>query len=273
MIEIIGKNGAGKSYLANELYNFGFKRNVGYTTRPMRDEEINGVDYYFISKKQFEEMISKEELVDYKFRNGFYYGISKKNISNSTILVSGDAKKIENITGYKILKLYIDCDFLIRYLRVLERNENTNSIFNRFHTENFSYLYDFDAIFINNNLKSKDSFEEIMSNIINNNLANNLLIPNRVFIEKEVEIFNIDEISNNDDKLLILLRYEEYLLRRLFLENKDLYAKQVIKKYYDDMLYFMTFNKIKYLVMNNELYADINDEKYKLDYKIKKKVK
>ena len=50
MIEIIGKNGAGKSYLANELYNFGFKRNVGYTTRPMRDGEINGVDYYFISK-------------------------------------------------------------------------------------------------------------------------------------------------------------------------------------------------------------------------------
>ena len=273
MIEIIGKNGAGKSYLANKLYNFGFKRNVGYTKRPMREGEINGIDYFFISKNRFEEMINKDEFIDYKFRNGFYYGISKKNISNNTILVSGNAKKIETVTGYTVLKLYIDCDLLIRYLRVLERNENISDTFNRFHTENFSYLYDFDANFIDNNLKNKNSFEEIISNVINNDSSNKFLISNRLFIEKEVKKFNINEISNYDDKLLILLKYEEYLLRKLFLEYKDLYAKKVIKKYYDDMLSFMTFNKIEYLTIDNELYADINNERYKLDYKIKRKVK
>ena len=47
MIEIIGKNGAGKSYLANKLYHLGFERNVGYTTRPIRDGEIDGIDYFF----------------------------------------------------------------------------------------------------------------------------------------------------------------------------------------------------------------------------------
>lgn len=272
MIEIIGKNGSGKSYLANRLYDFGFERNVGYTTRPMRDGEIDGIDYYFISNEQFEQMIKNNEFIDYKIRNGFYYGISKNKINNNTILVSGDAKKIESITGNKIIKMYIDCDFLIRYARVLERNEDIMNIFNRFHTENFSYLYDFDAIFINNNLKNNNSFNEIVSNI-NDNRINNLLVSNRIFIEQEVQRFNLSNTNNVDDKLLALLRYEEYLLRKLFLENKDLCDLQVIERYYNDMKYFMSLNKIRYLVMDNELYADIDNNEYKLDYKIKRKVK
>lgn len=272
MIEIIGKNGSGKSYLANKLYDFGFKRNIGYTTRPMRDGEIDGIDYYFVSKKLFEQMIKNNEFIDYKIRNGFYYGISKNKINNNTILVSGDANKIESITGNKIIKMYIDCDFLIRYTRVLERNEDIMNTFNRFHTENFSYLYDFDAIFINNNLKNNNSFNEIVSNI-NDSRINNLLVSNRIFIEQEVQRFNLNDTNNSDNKLLVLLRYEEYLLRKLFLENKDLCDIQVIERYYNDMKYFMVFNKIGYLVVDNELYADIDSKEYKFDYKIKRKVK
>lgn len=54
-----------------------------------------------------EKLIKNNEFVDYKFRTDFYYGISKNKISNNTILVSGDSKKIESMTGYKIIKLYI----------------------------------------------------------------------------------------------------------------------------------------------------------------------
>lgn len=272
MIEIIGKNGAGKSYLANKLYDFGFERKVGYTTRPIRDGEINGIDYYFISKEQFEELIRSNQFIDYKIRNGFYYGISRNKINNNTILVSGDSKKIENIIGTKIIKIYIDCDFLIRYARVLERNEDIMNIFNRFHTENFSYLYDFNAIFINNNLENNNSFNEMVSNI-NNSRINNLLVSNKTFIEQEVQRFNLSDTNNNDNKLLVLLRYEEYLLRKLFLENKNLCDLQVVERYYRDMKYFMSFNKIRYFVMNDELYADIDNNEYKFDYKIKRKVK
>ena len=92
MIEIIGKNGAGKSYLANKLYYLGFKRNVGYTTRPIREGEIDGIDYFFITKEKFEEYIVNNDFVEYKIRNGFYYGILKNNITNNTIFVSGDTK-------------------------------------------------------------------------------------------------------------------------------------------------------------------------------------
>ena len=63
------------------------------------------------------------------------------------------------------------------------------------------------------------------------------------------------------------------MLRKLFLENKDLCDLHVIERYYNDMKYFMSLNKIRYLVMDNELYADIDNNEYKLDYKIKRKVK
>ena len=63
MVALLGKNGAGKSYLANKLYYLGFKRNVGYTTRPIREGEIDGIDYFFITKEKFEEYIVNNDFV------------------------------------------------------------------------------------------------------------------------------------------------------------------------------------------------------------------
>ena len=56
MIELIGKNGSGKTFIANELGKRGYEKVVGYTTRPMRENEINKVDYNFIKKREFQYM-------------------------------------------------------------------------------------------------------------------------------------------------------------------------------------------------------------------------
>ena len=271
MIEIIGKNGAGKSYLANKLYYLGFKRNVGYTTRPIREGEIDGIDYFFITKEKFEEYIVNNDFVEYKIRNGFYYGILKNNISNNTILVSGDTKKIEEITGYNILKLYVDCDLSIRYSRVLTRNDTTKNVFNRFHTENFSYLSDFNAIFIDNCFNGDASLDNIINIIINNDY-NCKLTSNREFIRHKVDNFDVSKINNFNDKLLMLLKFEEYLLRKLFLEKKVLSDYITVKEYYDALFQFLNNNNINYKILDKELYVNINEEEYKFDYKIKKKV-
>lgn len=271
MIEIIGKNGAGKSYLANKLYHLGFERNVGYTTRPIRDGEIDGIDYFFITKEKFEEYIAKNYFVEYKIRNGFYYGILKNNISNNTIFVSGDTKKIEQVTGFNILKLYVDCDLSTRYLRVLTRNDTTKNVFNRFHTENFSYLSDFNAIFIDNCLNTDASLDSII-NIIVSDSFNDKLTANREFIRRKVDEFDFLSINSFNDKLLMLLKFEEYLLRRLFLESKDLSDYTTVKKYYNGLFDFLNSNNINYKILYNELYVTVNGEEYKLDYKVKKKV-
>jgi guanylate kinase len=48
-IIIVGKGGSGKDHMRKKLEEAGFRYCVSHTTRPPRDEEINGKDYYFIS--------------------------------------------------------------------------------------------------------------------------------------------------------------------------------------------------------------------------------
>ena len=70
----------------------------------------------------------------------------------------------------------------------------------------------------------------------------------------------------------MLLKFEEYLLRKLFLEKKDLSDYITVKMYYDALFQFLNNNNINYKILDKELYVNINEEEYKFDYKIKKKV-
>ena len=54
-----GPSGAGKTTIFNNLkvYSNNFTKSVSYTTRKMRDNEINGKDYYFVSKDIFLKLV------------------------------------------------------------------------------------------------------------------------------------------------------------------------------------------------------------------------
>ena len=59
MICLIGKTASGKDTIAKELVNkYGYKRIVTYTTRPIRDGEKEGVNYYYISIYNHSSIIS-----------------------------------------------------------------------------------------------------------------------------------------------------------------------------------------------------------------------
>ena len=63
---IAGPSGAGKDYICNELERrMNIVRDVSYTTRRIRENEVDGVDYHYISKEQFEKMIEKDEFLEY----------------------------------------------------------------------------------------------------------------------------------------------------------------------------------------------------------------
>ena len=70
----------------------------------------------------------------------------------------------------------------------------------------------------------------------------------------------------------MLLQYEEYILRQLFLRNKDLFSDSTMREYYSYLLKFMVDKRINYSMIYDELYANIDEKKYKLDYKIKRRV-
>ena len=67
IIVLVGKTASGKTTVANELCkNHGYKRIITYTTRPMRDNEVQDVDYHFISDEEFNKMVKNNEFTEYK---------------------------------------------------------------------------------------------------------------------------------------------------------------------------------------------------------------
>ena len=265
MIEIIGKNGSGKSFIANSLYDRGYKRNVGYTTRPKRNNEIDGVDYHFITEDKFDEMLRNDEFIDYKIRNNNYYGIARNHLDDTTILVSGSSEKIKKGTGFDITKLFINCDIVKRYKRVILRKDSLNNVFSRFHLENFSYLYDFDAVFIENNEENVDVVYNIVDII---NTKNPSLVSNKKFLSDRLEKSFSFKISN---KLLLMLAYEEYILRKGFIDG-NINEPYFIDTYYESLYGFAKENRFDSSFDDAGLMVNLDDSKYLFDYKMKRMV-
>ena len=70
IIVLVGKTASGKTTVANELCkNHHYKRIITYTTRPMRENEVQDVDYHFISDEQFNKMVENNEFTEYKRYN------------------------------------------------------------------------------------------------------------------------------------------------------------------------------------------------------------
>jgi len=60
---------------------------VTATTRPRRDNEVHGKDYWFVSKEEFARMINEDKLIEYAVVYGDYKGIPKQQVREA--LVSG----------------------------------------------------------------------------------------------------------------------------------------------------------------------------------------
>ena len=82
LIVISGPSGCGKNSIINELLKI--RKNtwvsISCTSREPRGEEKNGINYYFLSKEEFEEDIKKDEFLEYAEYSGNYYGTPKKYI-------------------------------------------------------------------------------------------------------------------------------------------------------------------------------------------------
>lgn len=74
-------SGTGKGTLVKQLMaeERSLKRIVTCTTRPKREGEVEGVSYHFVSKKEFRNMIKKDELIEWNEIYDDYYG-TKKNM-------------------------------------------------------------------------------------------------------------------------------------------------------------------------------------------------
>ena len=82
---VVAPSGAGKTSLVSELLkrDSNVKLSMSYTTRAPREGEVEGIDYHFVSREQFEKMIGAGEFLEHANVYGNYYGTSKRWIDQS----------------------------------------------------------------------------------------------------------------------------------------------------------------------------------------------
>ena len=165
MVILSSPSGVGKTTLTKKIQQKyqSFKVSVSHTTRLPRSNEINGVDYYFVSTQKFKELIEKNSFYEYAkiFEN--YYGTSKnevdKLISSNDIIFDIDwqgTKQLSKFKKLKFIKIFLTIDKDELYKRLTKRNQNTKEeISKRFKSFDDDSIYwsDYDYILINNNLE------------------------------------------------------------------------------------------------------------------------
>ena len=178
MVILSSPSGVGKTTLTKKIQQKyqTFKISVSHTTRLPRSNEINGVDYHFVSQKIFKKLIDDNKFYEYAkiFEN--YYGTLKKNvdetINNNDIIFDIDwqgTKQLSKFKNLNLIKIFLITDSKEELKkRLIKRNQNSKEeIEKRFKSfdEDTKYWNDYDYIIINKNLEV--CFKQI-ENIIQN---------------------------------------------------------------------------------------------------------
>lgn len=82
---ILGPSGSGKTRVTEAVFPKSAKI-ITHTTRPLRSEETEGIDYYFESEASFHELFSSGQLVEQDNYHGFHYGVGLAEIIARTAL-------------------------------------------------------------------------------------------------------------------------------------------------------------------------------------------
>lgn len=186
---IMGKSGSGKDTIFKEIIKDNYlnlKKIVGYTTRPKRVEENDGVEYNFIDDDMINKFIQKNKVIElrkYDTVNGiWYYGTmddGQINLQTNSYIVISTLESYSSFKKYfgsnNVIPLYIDVDDGIRLQRILNRemsedSPNYKEICRRFiaDSEDFSNknlkLNGIEKIYSNNNLV--ECIADVKNNII-----------------------------------------------------------------------------------------------------------
>lgn len=126
LIVYAGASGVGKGTIMKQLLksNDNFRLSVSATTRAPRPGETNGVEYHFVSKEEFEELISSDGLLEYASYCDNYYGTPKKAVYD--MLDNGIDVFLEiEIKGFlQIKEKYPDCVTIFLLPPSMEELEN-----------------------------------------------------------------------------------------------------------------------------------------------------
>ena len=174
---------SGKDYATKILSNkYKLNRIVQFTTRPMRGNEKDGVDYNFINKDSFEKMISEDYFVSFRvfksLTSDWYYGISREsmNVSQNSIIcidMEGLTELLEKYNKHNIISVFIDADYATRRERADKRSSFNIDEFNRRYKDDLNKI---------DKIKSKCDY------IVDNNRFGNCANMLSAILEKRLKL-------------------------------------------------------------------------------------
>lgn len=131
MIVLTGASASGKTVTALDLQKrHGLVKAITTTTREKRVGETDGVEYFFISKEEFQKRLAENRFVEHSIYNGNYYGCGVDQVSHNKIVVL-DPNGLHSFLKLKdknIVSFLLIADESTRKTRMKERGDKEANI-------------------------------------------------------------------------------------------------------------------------------------------------
>ena len=168
MVILSSPSGAGKTTLVKLLSEENkYKISISHTTRKPRLNEKNGIDYFFVEKKKFKEMINNAEFLEYAEVFNNYYGTTKKNVFLNLdkginmvfdIDWQGTEKIVSKQLNYKLITFFILPPSRDELLNRLSNRDMKDKLIVEERMKQFDkdilHWRDYDYVVVNDNLKN-----------------------------------------------------------------------------------------------------------------------
>lgn len=168
MLVMIGASASGKTEIAKILIrDYGFSKLITYTTRAKREDEIDGVDYHFISLEDFIRKEMNNEFLETAEYHNTLYGSPVKGAEEKKVIIvePSGANSIYKANIPNTIFVYLETDELIRRIRMLNRGDKPFDVETRFKEDkkhfNKSKIKHLDFVV----QTSKNTLEELAKNI------------------------------------------------------------------------------------------------------------
>ena len=184
MLVLSSPSGAGKTTLSKKIQQSdnSFEISVSHTTRNPRPNEVDGVDYHFITKENFLKLLDEGLFYEHAEIFGNFYGTSKSSIKKITdnkhnVLFDIDWQGSEQLSKFKELKLIKV--FILPpskeelEKRLIARNQDDKEAIKRrmlAYSKDIAHKKDYDYVLINDNVEN--CFNELKK-IVSKHLKNN----------------------------------------------------------------------------------------------------
>ena len=168
ILALMGPSGSGKDTVLKEVLKKNpkeFNKIINCTTRPMREGEVNGVDYFFISPETFAEQVLNFDMIEATNFNDWFYGTSKSalvsDIINIGVFSPEAVEALLESPDIELMVLELAASDKTRLLRQLNReaNPNVHEIIRRFKADEEDFA-DLDILRITLVNETKDDLLE-----------------------------------------------------------------------------------------------------------------